>query len=165
MIGHKRPIRADGELASEHLKDKVTSDEKCTTQRFRAKLLSLTEAPGGRCYVTHRDGRQSMPIWRFKAIGRLSFVAARVIGRVSDPSVSARPVCGEGMLRSVAAGRTVGNRRCSETGRDAGRLSKTAAGSTHAGVVVVGTGCEPVTLRGLVSRRTDRASAPRGLIQ
>jgi hypothetical protein len=127
MIGHKRPIRADGELASEHLKDKVTSEEECaTTQRFRAGLLSLTEACGGRCDVTHRDDRQSMPIWRFKAIGRLFFVAARVIGRISEPSVFGRPVCGEGTLRSVAAGRTVGNgnrnRCCGETGRDGGRL-------------------------------------------
>jgi hypothetical protein len=52
---------------------------------------------------------KAMPIWQFKAIGTVSFVAARVIGRISDPSVLNRPVCGEGKFRSVAAGRSAGN--------------------------------------------------------
>jgi hypothetical protein len=76
-------------------------------------------------------------------MGRLSFVAARVIGRISDPSVLNRPVCGEGRVRSVAVVRSAGKRRCSETGRDAECLWETAEGRTQVGVAD-GTAGEPV---------------------
>jgi hypothetical protein len=58
---------------------------------------------------------KGLPTWWFKTIGTVSFVAARVIGRISDPSVLNRPVCGEGKFRSVAAGRSAGNWSCSDT--------------------------------------------------
>jgi hypothetical protein len=61
------------------------------------------------CHVTHRDDEQSVPTLRLKEIGKLSFVAARVIGRISDPTVLSRPVCGEGKFRSVADGQAVGS--------------------------------------------------------
>jgi hypothetical protein len=94
--------------------------------------------------------------WRTTAIGSVSFVAARVIGRLSEPLSRARPVCGERPTASQLARRGVAAAAQQQRGGGRGRgVAETQSWSCsrHG---APGRYCDEETSEG--------ASAPRGAL-